>query len=178
MVQAKNAALRKTVISEITRVPGIHHWLEVEDCKCTDIHDIFEQTLALNRKYLEGKSFCVRVKRRGKHNFSSQDVKRYVGDGLNQHIESAYVQLNYPDKIVNLEIENNRLLLITGRHEGLGGFPIGIQEDVLSLISGGFDSGVSSYMLMSRGCRVHYCFFNLGCVAPEINVRRMAYHLW
>ncbi|PQO59743.1 hypothetical protein C5706_24310 [Klebsiella pneumoniae] len=26
----------------------------------------------------------------------------------------------------------------------------------LSLISGGFDSGVSSYMLMRRGCRVHY----------------------
>lgn len=35
---------------------------------------------------------------------------------------------------------------------------IGTCEDVLSLISGGFDSGVSSYMLMRRGCRVHYCF--------------------
>ncbi len=44
---------------------------------------------------------------------------------------------------------------------------------MLSLISGGFDSGVSSYMLMRRGCRVHYCFFNLGGAAHEIGVRQL-----
>jgi thiamine biosynthesis protein ThiI len=70
------------------------------------------------------------------------------------------------------------MLLVTGRHEGIGGFPIGTQEDVLSLISGGFDSGVSSYMLMRRGCRVHYCFFNLGGAAHEIGVRQVAHYLW
>jgi adenylyl- and sulfurtransferase ThiI len=94
----------------------------------------------------------VRVKRRGKHEFTSIEVERYVGGGLNQHIETARVKLTDPDVTVNLEIENDRLLLVKGRYEGIGGFPIGTQEDVLSLISGGFDSGVSSYMLMRRGC--------------------------
>ncbi|WP_416413028.1 tRNA uracil 4-sulfurtransferase ThiI [Pantoea sp. App145] len=178
VVRAKNESLRETVIAELTRIPGIHHVLAVEDHEYTDMHNIFEQTLALYRDRLEGKSFCVRVKRRGKHDFSSQDVERYVGGGLNQHIETARVQLNHPDETVNLEIENDRLLLITGRYEGLGGFPIGTQEDVLSLISGGFDSGVSSYMLMRRGCRVHYCFFNLGGAAHEIGVRQVAHYLW
>lgn len=178
VVRAKKESLRATVIAELTRIPGIHHVLAVEDHEYTDMHNIFEQTLALYRERLEGKSFCVRVKRRGKHEFSSQDVERYVGGGLNQHIESARVQLNHPDETVNLEIENDRLLLITGRYEGLGGFPIGTQEDVLSLISGGFDSGVSSYMLMRRGCRVHYCFFNLGGAAHEIGVRQVAHYLW
>ena len=177
-VRAKKEALRTVVIDELTRIPGIHHVLEVEDQPYTDMHDIFEQALALNRERLEGKSFCVRVKRRGKHSFSSIDVERYVGGGLNQHIESARVQLKNPDVTVNLEIEDDRLLLITGRYEGLGGFPIGTQEDVLSLISGGFDSGVSSYMLMRRGCRVHYCFFNLGGAAHEIGVRQVAHYLW
>ncbi len=32
----------------------------------------------------------------------------------------------------------------------------------MSLISGGFDSGVSSYLHIKRGSKVHYCFFNLG----------------
>lgn len=178
VVRAKNESLRETVIAELTRIPGIHHVLAVEDHEYTDMHNIFEQTLALYRDRLEGKSFCVRVKRRGKHDFSSQDVERYVGGGLNQHIETARVQLNHPDETVNLEIDNERLLLITGRYEGLGGFPIGTQEDVLSLISGGFDSGVSSYMLMRRGCRVHYCFFNLGGAAHEIGVRQVAHYLW
>ncbi len=177
-VRAKKEALRTVVIDELTRIPGIHHVLEVEDQPYTDMHDIFEQTLALNRERLEGKSFCVRVKRRGKQSFSSIEVERYVGGGLNQHIETARVQLKNPDVTVNLEIEDDRLLLITGRYEGLGGFPIGTQEDVLSLISGGFDSGVSSYMLMRRGCRVHYCFFNLGGAAHEIGVRQVAHYLW
>lgn len=177
-VRAKNESLRSIIVDELTRIPGIHHVLAVEDRPYTDIHNIFEQTLELNRERLEGKSFCVRVKRRGTHTFSSQDVERYVGGGLNQHIPTARVQLNHPDETVNLEIENDRLLLVTGRYEGLGGFPIGTQEDVLSLISGGFDSGVSSYMLMRRGCRVHYCFFNLGGAAHEIGVRQVAHYLW
>ncbi|WP_065649959.1 tRNA uracil 4-sulfurtransferase ThiI [Pantoea eucrina] len=177
-VRAKNEALRETIVDELTRIPGIHHVLAVEDRAYTDMHDIFEQTLALNRERLENKSFSVRVKRRGTHSFSSQDVERYVGGGLNQHIASARVQLKQPDETVNLEIEDDRLLLITGRFEGLGGFPIGTQEDVMSLMSGGFDSGVSSYMLMRRGCRVHYCFFNLGGAAHEIGVRQVAHYLW
>lgn len=74
-------------------------------------------------------------------------MERYVGGGLNQHIETARVKLTDPDVTVNLEIENDRLLLVKGRYEGIGGFPIGTCEDAVA-ISGGFDSGVSSYMLM------------------------------
>ena len=177
-VRAKDENKREAIVGELTRIPGIHHILAVEDRPYTDVHNIFEQTLEMARDSIEGKSFCVRVKRRGKHDFSSQDVERYVGGGLNQNVESARVQLNRPDVTVNLEIEGDRLLLVTGRFEGIGGFPIGTQEDVLSLISGGFDSGVSSYMLMRRGCRVHYCFFNLGGAAHEIGVRQVAHYLW
>lgn len=177
-VRSKDESLRETFIDELTRIPGIHHVLAVEDRVWADMHNIFEQAMAVNRERLEGKTFCVRVKRRGQHPFSSQDVERYVGGGLNQHIASAQVNLSNPQVTVNLEIENDRLLLVTGRYEGLGGFPIGTQEDVLSLISGGFDSGVSSYMLMRRGCRVHYCFFNLGGAAHEIGVRQVAHYLW
>ncbi|MGK2889602.1 MAG: tRNA uracil 4-sulfurtransferase ThiI [Candidatus Malihini olakiniferum] len=177
-VHAKEESQREEIRYALTRIPGIHHILDVEDHTYIDMHDIFEQTLALYHLQLEGKSFSVRVKRRGKHAFSSQDVERYVGAGLNQHIESARVNLTTPQVTVHLEIKKDRLLLIKGRYEGIGGFPIGTQEDVLSLISGGFDSGVSSYMLIRRGCRVHYCFFNLGGAAHEIGVKQVAYYLW
>lgn len=68
------------------------------------------------------------MKRRGKHDFSSIDVERYVGGGLNQHIESARVKLTNPDVTVHLEVEDDRLLLIKGRYEGIGGFPIGTRK--------------------------------------------------
>lgn len=177
-VRAKNEADGPAIRDALTRIPGIHHILDVEDVPFTSLHDIYEKTFEMYRERLENKTFCVRVKRRGKHEFSSIEVERYVGGGLNQHIESAKVKLTGPDVTVHLEIEDDRLLLIRSRHEGIGGFPIGTQEDVMSLISGGFDSGVSSYMLMRRGCRVHYCFFNLGGSAHEIGVRQVAHYLW
>lgn len=177
-VRTGNELRRPQLADALTRIPGIHHILAVEERPWQDMHDIYLQTLAMYRDRLVGKSFCVRVKRRGTHDFTSQDVERYVGGGLNQNVENTRVKLTHPDETVLLEIDNDRLLLITERLEGLGGFPIGTQEDVLSLISGGFDSGVSSYMLMRRGCRVNYCFFNLGGAAHEIGVRQVAYHLW
>ncbi|UDW84343.1 tRNA 4-thiouridine(8) synthase ThiI [Pasteurella canis] len=177
-VRSKNAENRPHLIELLSRIPGIHHFLEVDEKPFLTLHDIFEQTLQDVGDSLENKTFCVRVKRKGKHEFSSLDVERYVGGGLNQHIESAKVQLSKPDVTVRIDIENDKMMLIKARHEGIGGYPIGTQEDVLSLISGGFDSGVSSYMLIRRGSRVHYCFFNLGGAAHEIGVKQMAYHIW
>ena len=177
-VRAKVAEEAPMVLDLLQRTPGIHHILEVEEYPFETMHDIFEQTLAQVRPQLEGKTFCVRVRRKGKHEFRSLDVERYVGGGLNQHIESARVKLTQPDVTIRIDIEHDKMLLVKARHEGLGGYPIGTQEDVLSLISGGFDSGVSSYMLIRRGSRVHYCFFNLGGAAHEIGVKQMAYHIW
>lgn len=177
-VRAKVVEEAPMVLDLLKRTPGIHHILEVEEYPFETMHDIFEQTLAQVREELEGKTFCVRVRRKGKHEFRSLDVERYVGGGLNQRIETASVKLTKPDVTVRIDIDNDKMLLVKARHEGLGGYPIGTQEDVLSLISGGFDSGVSSYMLIRRGSRVHYCFFNLGGAAHEIGVKQMAYHIW
>ena len=177
-VRSKLPENRPHLIELLQRIPGIHHFLEVDEKQFTDLHDIFEQTLQDVGSQLENKTFCVRVKRKGKHNFSSIEAERYIGGGLNQHIATAKVKLTNPDLTVRVEIENDKMMLVKARHTGIGGYPIGTQEDVLSLISGGFDSGVSSYMLIRRGSRVHYCFFNLGGAAHEIGVKQMAYHIW
>lgn len=177
-VRAKNTYEEPAILDALSRIPGIHHILAVDELPFTDVHDIYLKSRDYYAPLIENKTFCVRVKRRGKHDFSSIEVERYVGGGLNQSVESAKVKLTKPDVTVHLEIENDKLLLVKGRYAGIGGFPIGTQEDVLSLISGGFDSGVSSYMLIRRGSRVHYCFFNLGGASHEIGVKQMAHYLW
>jgi len=166
------------LIHFLKSTPGIAFFLEVKETEYTDLHHIYEQTLEHVGNELDGKTFCVRVKRIGKQDFSSIDVERYVGGGLNQHTEAAGVKLKGADVTVHLEVNNDKLFFIDKRHAGLGGFPLGTQESVLSLISGGFDSGVSSYQLIKRGSRVHYCFFNLGGAAHEIGVKQVAYQLW
>ncbi|OOF69392.1 tRNA uracil 4-sulfurtransferase ThiI [Rodentibacter caecimuris] len=177
-VRSKNDENMQVLIELLQRIPGIHHFLQVEEKAFNDLHHIFELTLAEIASQLENKTFCVRVKRKGKHEFSSIEAERYIGGGINQRIETAKVRLKNPDVTVRIDIEDNKMMLVKARHSGLGGYPIGTQEDVLSLISGGFDSGVSSYMLMRRGSRVHYCFFNLGGATHEIGVKQMAYHIW
>lgn len=177
-VRTKNAEKNDLLIELLQRIPGIHHFLQVEEKPFNTLQDIFEIVYADIGSQLENKTFCVRVKRKGKHEFTSLDAERYIGGGLNQHIQSAKVKLTDPEVTVRIEIEYDHVMLVKQRFEGIGGYPIGTQEDVLSLISGGFDSGVSSYMLLRRGCRVHYCFFNLGGAAHEIGVKQMAYHIW
>ena len=68
--------------------------------------------------------------------------------------------------------------MIRQQINGLGGYPLGSQGEVLSLISGGFDSTVASYLMTRRGLKTHFCFFNLGGSAHEIGVKQVAHYLW
>lgn len=159
-------------------IPGIAHVVQVNEYTFDSVDHIYQQVLPLYREQLAGKTFCVRVKRTGQHDFKSIEVERYVGGGLNQHTDAVGVKLKNPDLTINLEIDHEKLYMVVRRIEGLGGFPMATQEDVLSLISGGFDSGVSSFQFIKKGARTHYCFFNLGGSQHEIGVKQVAYHLW
>lgn len=169
---------RDEIIGLLTSIPGIAHILWVEETPYTDMDDILAQVQAHWREKLVGKSFVVRCKRRGKHGFTSSEVERYVGGGLHQLCETGGVDLHNPDVTVSFEVENDRLLQIRRRIEGLGGMPLPTQEDVVSLISGGFDSTVASFNMIKRGCRTHFCFFNLGGREHEIAVKQVCYYLW
>ncbi|HDY8177434.1 TPA: tRNA uracil 4-sulfurtransferase ThiI [Vibrio vulnificus] len=177
-VSANSHQYYQQVLEILTTTPGIQQVLEVKQSDFKDLHDIYEQVLELSRERIENKTFVVRAKRRGKHDFTSIELERYVGGGLNQSVESASVKLHNPDITIKIEVVDDKLNQILAHHKGLGGFPLGTQEDLLSLISGGFDSGVSSYLHIKRGSKVHYCFFNLGGPAHEIGVKQVAHFLW
>ncbi|HAS6293461.1 TPA: tRNA 4-thiouridine(8) synthase ThiI [Vibrio vulnificus] len=177
-VSANSHQYYQQVLEILTTTPGIQQVLEVKQSGFKDLHDIYEQVLELSRERIENKTFVVRAKRRGKHDFTSIELERYVGGGLNQAVESASVKLHNPDITIKIEVVDDKLNQILAHHKGLGGFPLGTQEDLLSLISGGFDSGVSSYLHIKRGSKVHYCFFNLGGPAHEIGVKQVAHFLW
>lgn len=160
------------------RTPGIANFSQVQHFPLGDFDDILEKTLSVWRDQLAGKTFVLRVKRSGKHDFSSHDVERQVGGGLLHQSEAAGVKLKNPDITVRLEIRQQDLYVIQSTTAGLGGFPLGTQDSVISLISGGFDSTVSSYLTMKRGLRTHFLFFNLGDRAHEVGVKEVAFYLW
>ncbi len=173
-----DAAVRQKLIERLSCIPGIVNFAEMQSSPFSSLHDIFEQVLAVYGPKLANKSFSVRVRRSGNHEFTSIEAERYIGGGLNQHIASARVQLKQPDTVVALEIKKDLLIMVRQMHQGMGGFPLPSQSDVLSLISGGYDSAVASYLMIRKGLRTHYLFFNLGGAAHEAGVREMAFYIW
>lgn len=143
-----------------------------------DLDDVLEKTLSVFAERLDGKTFAVRCKRTGRHPFNSMEVERVVGGGLNAKTAAAGVNLSKPEVMVKLEIRDEDLFVVEESIPGLNGFPLGTQDGVLSLISGGFDSSVSSYLAMRRGLLTHFCFFNLGGREHEIAVKEVAVYLW
>ncbi len=127
---------------------------------------------------LSEKTFVVRAKRTGTHTFTSIDLERTVGGYLLAHSNAKKVDLKNPDLTISMELMEAQLNVITTKYKGLSGFPIGTQGDILSLMSGGFDSTVASYLTMKRGIKTHFVFFNLGGNAHEIGVKQVALYLW
>lgn len=127
---------------------------------------------------IKGKTFVVRAKRTGTHDFKSIEIEKTVGGYMLAHNDAKGINLKNPDIKINIELVHNQLNVVTLKHNGLGGFPIGSQGQILSLMSGGFDSTVASYLTMRRGIKTHFIFFNLGGVAHEIGVKQVASFLW
>lgn len=177
-VEGDDAELSAKIVDLLKRTPGIQHSLEVKEFPLGDFDSVYQLTRQYYETLLKGKTFKVRVKRTGKHEFSSIELERYVGGGLRQHTENEGVNVHTPDIYVDLEVRDDKLYVITSKHVGLGGYPLGSQDATVSLISGGFDSIVASYMSMRRGCKTHFLFFNLGGRAHEIGVKQVALHLW
>lgn len=171
-------SMRSTLIDRLGCIPGIVAFSQMQTRSFTDLHDIYTQIADVYQTRLAGKTFCVRARRQGKHDFSSLEAERYIGGGLNQLVDSAKVQLKKPDLTIKLEIKQDKFLLVAETFPGMGGFPLPSQSDVLSLISGGYDSAVASYLMIRKGLRTHYLFFNLGGAAHEAGVREMAFYLW
>ena len=172
---AASDAVRKRLLD----TPGIDYVLEaVHFPGCETMEQIKQHSGESFLHTLQGKRFVVRAKRTGEHPFNSSQIERAVGGYLLAHAKDAKVDLHDPEITVRIELVNRDLYLITDKYKGLGGFPIGSQGEVLSLISGGFDSTVASYLTIARGIKTHYLFFNLGGIAHEIGVKQLAFYLW
>lgn len=118
------------------------------------IDDISVWAEKLFRDDVEGRRFAVRVKRSGKHDFTSLDVARHVGSRLKPY--SSGVDLENPDIEVFLEVRGDKVVGYTGDDiiEGVGGLPAGSEGRALSLFSGGIDTPVATWYVARRGVLV------------------------
>jgi thiamine biosynthesis protein ThiI len=140
-------AMQKLLLLEaLASTPGVDQFSEVDRFPLRTMAEILEIADRYYGPSLPGKTFAVRCKRMGEQSFKSIDVEQAVGAGLNLKCDNATVKLKDPEVTVALEVREQKLYVLKQTHSGLGGYPLGGQDAVPSLISGGFDSAVSSYM--------------------------------
>lgn len=149
----------------IGRVFGISSYSIIEAVTEANVEAIVEKGVEIFREHVRGKRYAVDAHRAGTHGFSSKDVEIELGSRLSEF--GAKVDLTNPEATAYVEIRQHQAYLFTGRENGAGGLPLGVEGRALSLISGGYDSAVSSWLMLKRGIALDYIFCNIGGDAYE-----------
>lgn len=109
----------------------------------------------------DGKSFAIRSRRAGNHDFTSRDVAVACGDAVIAKVGTGItVDLEDPDVEIFVEIRQKKGYVFTGSIKGVGGLPLGTQGRMIALISGGIDSPVAAWLMMKRGCEIIPLYLN------------------
>lgn len=165
---------------KLMETPGIEVIQEaIQIDNMNNLDEIKEKVNEVMSQEIIDKTFVVRAKRTGVHDFKSVEMEKTVGGYmLAMNPQSKGVKLKGAEVTINIELINDQLNIITHKFRGLSGFPLGTQGEVLSLMSGGFDSTIASFLMMKRGIKTNFIFFNLGGTAHEIGVKQVAFYLW
>ena len=124
-----------------------------------------EAIFATAREYLgpallAAKSFKVESKRSDKSfPMGSIQLSQWVGGALHDAFPHLTVDVHNPELTVYLEVREDAAYVHGPAEAAAGGLPIGMGGHAVSLLSGGIDSPVSSYMIAKRGVQLELLHF-------------------
>ena len=109
------------------------------------------------------RSFKVESKRSDKaFPMTSIELSQYVGGELADAYPDTAVDVHDPELTVHIEVRDLAAYVHAAPVPGAGGMPVGSNGVAVTLLSGGIDSPVSTYMIAKRGVRlipVHFFSF-------------------
>ena len=109
---------------------------------------------------LAAKSFKVESKRSDKSfPMGSIQLSQWVGGALHDAFPHLIVDVHDPELTVHLEVREDAAYVHGPAEAAAGGLPIGMGGHAVSLLSGGIDSPVSSYMIAKRGVQLELLHF-------------------
>ena len=111
-------------------------------------------------EFAAAKSFKVESKRADKsYPMNSIQISQAVGGDLAELFPDVAVDVHNPDLTVYVEIREKYAYVHAPALPGAGGLPVGMGGHAVSLLSGGLDSPVSSWMMARRGVELEMVHF-------------------
>ncbi|HHT17331.1 MAG TPA: tRNA 4-thiouridine(8) synthase ThiI [Papillibacter sp.] len=101
------------------------------------------------------RSFKVETKRADKRfPMTSIEISQYVGGLLADAFPHVKVDVHNPELTVTVEVRDYSAYVHGAAEPGAGGLPIGVGGRAVSLLSGGIDSPVATYLAARRGLSI------------------------
>ena len=143
----------------LKKVFGVAYFAIAQE-KSQDFEEIANYALTLFKG--DDKNFCVRAKRANKDlGFTSIEAEREIGAILYKTVNLP-VKLKDTDHVIHVEFYQDVAWVYSSkeRYFGPGGLPVGSSPKVVSLMSGGIDSPVASWLISKRGAKLIYVHFS------------------
>ncbi|MBI4154967.1 tRNA 4-thiouridine(8) synthase ThiI [Candidatus Woesearchaeota archaeon] len=167
IIEPNNESDIEKLTNKLKNIPGISYFCISETCDL-NIEEIKENALKICKK-LNPKTFCISTRRSNKNfNLNSQQINEIVGKYLIDKL-NLKVDLEKHDIVIFIELLQDKVYLYTKKIQGISGLPVGVTGKLIALISGGIDSPVASFKMMTRGCSmVLLHFHNYSQHSPEV----------
>ena len=123
----------------------------------------------LDDRLRSARTFKVETRRADKtFPMTSIQLSQYVGGELDELYPNLQVDVHHPELTVYVEIRDYAAFVHANPDPGAGGLPVGVNGRAVSLLSGGIDSPVASYMIAKRGVALEMVhFFSYPYTSPE-----------
>ncbi|MCG3254383.1 MAG: hypothetical protein KAX09_11050 [Candidatus Heimdallarchaeota archaeon] len=154
----ENKKLIQKIITILTQniagITSVSHVIRTS----SDLDEIKKTALDLAKENLKsGRSFAVRARRLGNHDYSSQDLERLVGEVLFESLSkkrNLTVNLTNPDYTLSLEVKEEDAFIFDQKIAGIGGLPQGTQGRINSILRGSLEDAISGFLMSKRGSNI------------------------
>ncbi len=104
--------------------------------------------------------------------FSRREYLWIITDLLKKKLNIRY-DLTNPELRIGIDVRNDKSYIYTRYIKGVGGLPYGVEGCLVSLVSGGIDSAVASWLTMKRGVRIILLYIDYGKYWPASAYERL-----
>ncbi len=152
---------QESIMKKMKQIFGINS-LNPSICIESEVDAIKETVLEVAKEaYSKGaRTFKINVSRNNKKFVKgSMDFARELGGHVLVNSEFESVKMKDPDILISIDIRV-KSYVYTEKVKTYGGLPLGSAGKGVSLISGGIDSPVASFMMAKRGLKINYVTFH------------------
>lgn len=185
VVKLKSDEFLPEAVKRLSCIPGISSFSPAFKLYLdAEWDEIVEKAVILAKLALEEnktviKVICVRSNKQ--YPGTSIEIQQKLAGAVLSQMDGQFtVSMKDYNFALEIEIDSKGIFIFSKRHKGVKGLPSGSAGNFLSLLSGGIDSPVASFLTMRRGARIHYISFYSPPYTGEESMKKledMAAHL-